>query len=145
MGVGGGRMDCIRVARPQPGEHYRRMPRPHVRASALALVMSCVASSRVAAQPSSRTILAIGAHAGDVELTMGPLLTAERPRGTRVVILDLTLGERGHPTLSVERYGTQKRREATEFAAAIGAQLEVGPYHDAEIRTTRRRVDGWPQ
>ncbi len=64
---------------------------------------------------------------------MGPLLTAERARGTRVVLLDLTLGERGHPTLSAERYGAQKRREATDVAAAIGAELEIGPYRDAEI------------
>lgn len=102
-------------------------------ASLLTLAASCISSSTLAAQASPRTILAIGAHAGDAELTMGPLLTAERARGTRVVILDLTLGERGHPTLSVEQYGAQKRREATEVAAAIGAELEVGPYHDAEI------------
>jgi LmbE family N-acetylglucosaminyl deacetylase len=99
----------------------------------LALVTCCTASGILAAQTAPRTILAIGAHAGDVELTMGPLLTAERARGTRVVILDLTLGERGHPTLSVEQYGAQKRREATEVAAAIGAELELGPYRDAEI------------
>src|SRR5437763_9195221 len=83
--------------------------------------------------PPQRTILAIGAHAGDAELTMGPLLSAEHARGTRVVILDLTLGERGHPTLSVEQYSAQKRREAADFAAAIGAELEIGPYGDAEI------------
>jgi LmbE family N-acetylglucosaminyl deacetylase len=87
----------------------------------------------IAQTPPQRTILAIGAHAGDAELTMGPLLTAEHARGTRVVILDLTLGERGHPTLSVEQYGAQKRREAADFAAAIGAELEIGPYGDAEI------------
>jgi LmbE family N-acetylglucosaminyl deacetylase len=92
-----------------------------------------MASGILAAQTSPRTILAIGAHAGDAELTMGPLLTAERARGTRVVILDLTLGERGHPTLSVEQYSAQKRREAADVAAAIDAELELGPYHDAEI------------
>lgn len=92
-----------------------------------------IASGALAAQPSPRTILAIGAHAGDAELTMGPLLAAEQSRGSRVVILDLTLGERGHPTLSAEQYGAQKRREATHVAAAIGAELEIGPWHDAEI------------
>jgi LmbE family N-acetylglucosaminyl deacetylase len=64
---------------------------------------------------------------------MGPLLAAEQARGTRIVILDLTLGERGHPTLSAEQYGAQKRREAAAVAAAIGAELEVGPWRDAEI------------
>jgi len=93
----------------------------------------CIMSVALAAQPVPRTILAIGAHAGDAELTMGPLLAAERARGSRVVILDLTLGERGHPTLSAEQYAVQKRREATQVAAAIGAELEIGPWHDAEI------------
>jgi LmbE family N-acetylglucosaminyl deacetylase len=100
----------------------------------IALVASSVVAVSVGAQTApTRTILAIGAHAGDAELTMGPLLTAERARGTRVVILDLTLGERGHPTLTAEQYAAQKRREATEVARAIGAELEIGPYHDAEI------------
>lgn len=86
-----------------------------------------------AAQSSPRTILAIGAHAGDAELTTGPLLAAERARGTRVVILDLTLGERGHATMGAEAYGAQKRREAGAVAAALGAELEIGPWRDAEI------------
>lgn len=85
------------------------------------------------AQAPQRTILAVGAHAGDAELTIGPVLAAERARGTRVVILDLTLGEKGHPTLSAEQYGAQKRREATSVAAALGAELEIGPYRDAEL------------
>lgn len=102
-------------------------------AAASAFLTYCIASSIAAAQTPARTILAIGAHAGDAELTMGPLLTAERARGNRVVIVDLTLGERGHPTLSAEQYGAQKRREATAVAAAIGAELEIGPWQDAEI------------
>jgi LmbE family N-acetylglucosaminyl deacetylase len=99
----------------------------------IALAIACAATIAKAQTPPQRTILAIGAHAGDAELTMGPLLTAERARGTRVVILDLTLGEKGHPTLNAEQYGAQKRREASEVARAIGAELEIGPYHDAEI------------
>jgi LmbE family N-acetylglucosaminyl deacetylase len=80
-----------------------------------------------------RTILAIGAHAGDAELTSGPLLAAERARGSRVIILDLTLGEKGHPTLTAEQYAAQKRREAERVAQVIGAELEIGPWKDAEI------------
>ena len=100
---------------------------------AAALAVCCIASGTLGAQATPRTILAIGAHAGDAELTMGPLLAAEHARGSRVMILDLTLGERGHPTLSAQQYATQKRREATQVAAAIGAELEIGPWHDAEI------------
>src|ERR1700716_3093351 len=99
----------------------------------LALLAHALTAGVLAAQTSPRTILAVGAHAGDAELTMGPGLTAERAPGTRVVILDLTLGERGHPTMSAEQYGAQKRREAAEFAGAIGAELEIGRWHDAEI------------
>jgi len=116
-----------------PGtRHYRRMRHaPNV--IALAVSLLATPSFVATAQPSPRTILAIGAHAGDAELTMGPLLAAERARGTRVVILDLTLGEKGHPTLTVEQYAEQKRREAAAVAAALGAELEVGPWKDAEI------------
>ena len=98
----------------------------------LTFAVPCIVATAGAQSP-PRTVLAIGAHAGDAELTMGPLLAAERARGTRVVILDLTLGEKGHPTLSAEQYGAQKRREATDVAAALGAELEIGPYRDAEI------------
>ncbi len=84
----------------------------------------------------TRTILAIGAHAGDAELTMGPLLAAEQARGSRIVILDLTLGERGHPTLTPEQYAAQKRSEADSVARALGATLEIGPWQDAEIPNT---------
>lgn len=97
-----------------------------------AIILLCVAAHQSEAQ-NPRTILAIGAHAGDAELTAGPLLAAERARGSRVVIVDLTLGERGHPTLTPDEYAGQKRREAEGFARAIGAELEIGPWKDAEI------------
>jgi LmbE family N-acetylglucosaminyl deacetylase len=95
--------------------------------------LACCLASVAGAQQPARTILAVGAHAGDAELTMGPLLAAERARGTRIVIADLTLGERGHPRLTEEQYGAQKRREAAAVAQALGAELELGPWKDAEI------------
>ena len=109
------------------------MGRHHICATALAFSAHWATLDCATAQQTTRTILSIGAHAGDAELTTGPLLVAERSRGTRVIILDLTVGERGHATLTAEQYGAQKRREATDVAAAIGAELEFGPYHDAEI------------
>ena len=98
----------------------------------LALAAPVLAGPAHAQQP-AKTILAIGAHSGDMALTAGPLLAAEQGRGTRVVILDLTLGERGHPTLTPAQYGAQKKREATAVAQALGAALEIGPWADAEI------------
>jgi len=90
-----------------------------------------------------RTILAIGAHAGDAELTTGLLLAHQRRLGDRTVILHLTLGEGGNPKLSPETYGEQKRREAQAVAAALGAEVLFAPYKDGQLPdddATRRYV-----
>jgi len=92
-----------------------------------------------------RTILAIGAHAGDMELTTGAVLLQAHQRGDRVVILHLTLGEGGNPRLSPAEYGAQKRREAEAVAADLGAEVIFGPYKDGEIpndESARRYVAG---
>lgn len=81
----------------------------------------------------SRTILAIGAHAGDMEITAGAVLARHARAGDRIVLLHLTLGEGGNPKLSRDDYGTQKRREAAEAAETLGAEVIIGPYKDAEI------------
>lgn len=81
----------------------------------------------------ARTILAIGAHAGDMELTAGAVLVKQRQQGDRVVFLHLTLGEGGNPRLSPEAYGEQKRREAMQAAEIIGAEVLFGPYRDGEV------------
>ncbi|HEY0970767.1 MAG TPA: PIG-L family deacetylase [Gemmatimonadales bacterium] len=81
----------------------------------------------------ARTVLAIGAHAGDMELTTGALLLKARQQGARVVLLHLTLGEGGNPRLSPEAYGEQKRREATRVAEALGAEVMFGPWRDGEL------------
>ncbi len=94
------------------------------------------APSPLAAQPSAdapRTILAVGAHAGDMELTSGAVLIRQQRRGDRVVLLHLTLGEGGNPSLSPDRYGAQKREEALRAAAVIGAEVVFGPYRDGEL------------
>jgi N-acetylglucosamine malate deacetylase 1 len=81
----------------------------------------------------ARTILAVGAHAGDAELTSGLLLARQRMRGDRIVILHLTLGEGGNPKLSPEAYGAQKRREALAAGEKLGAEVIFGPYRDGEL------------
>ena len=78
-----------------------------------------------------RTILAIGAHAADMELTAGPILAHQKLLGDRIVILHLTLGEAGNPKLSSAKYAEQKRREAEAAAKALGAEVIIGPYFDA--------------
>jgi LmbE family N-acetylglucosaminyl deacetylase len=91
----------------------------------------------------AKTILAIGAHAGDIELTAGALLIKHRKLGDRVVILQMTLGEGGNPRLSPSLYGAQKRREALAADSVIGAETIFAPYRDGEIpndEATRRYV-----
>ena len=109
-------------------------------------VASCsLGATSVPAQPtaSAKTILAIGAHAGDMELTAGALLIKHRKLGDRVVILQMTLGEGGNPRLSPSLYGAQKRREALAADSVIGAETIFAPYRDGEIpndEATRRYV-----
>jgi N-acetylglucosamine malate deacetylase 1 len=81
----------------------------------------------------ARTILAIGAHAGDMELTAGAVLIKQHKLGDRVVILQMTLGEGGNPRLSPGVYGAQKRREALAADSVIGAETIFAPYRDGEI------------
>jgi LmbE family N-acetylglucosaminyl deacetylase len=96
--------------------------------------LALVASQAVAQAPApARTILAIGAHAGDMELTAGAVLLGAHQRGDRVVMLHLTLGEGGNPKLSPAEYGAQKRREAEAVARDLGAEVIFGPYRDGEI------------
>ena len=106
--------------------------------TALALLAIAVIAQPVRAQDSARSrqpriFLAIGAHAGDMEITAGALLLKQHELGDRIVLLHLTLGEGGNPRMSPEKYGEQKRREAKEVAAALGAEVIFGPYRDGEI------------
>lgn len=80
-----------------------------------------------------RTILAVGAHAGDMELTAGAVLIKQHKLGDRIVILHMTLGEGGNPRLSPAVYGAQKRREALAADSVIGAEAIFAPYKDGEI------------
>ncbi len=85
------------------------------------------------AAAADRTILAIGAHAGDMELTTGALLARQAKAGDRVVLLHLTLGERGKPAAD---YAQQKRAEAELSAKALGAEVRFGPWKDSEVPAT---------
>ncbi|MFA6542554.1 MAG: PIG-L family deacetylase [Bacteroidota bacterium] len=80
-----------------------------------------------------RTILAIGAHCGDMEVACAAVLAKQHKRGDRIVFLHLTLGEGGNPKMSPEEYGAQKRREAAAAAQVIGAEVLFGPYKDGEL------------
>lgn len=80
-----------------------------------------------------KTFLAIGAHAGDMEVSCGAVLFKHIRQGDRVVMLHLTPGEGGNPRMDPAAYGAQKRREAETIAGIMGAEVIVGPYRDGEL------------
>ncbi|MBI2842008.1 MAG: PIG-L family deacetylase [Armatimonadetes bacterium] len=78
-------------------------------------------------------ILAIGAHAGDVEASAGLALAHHKNLGRKVAICHMTLGEKGHPRRSAEEYASQKQDEAIAAAEVTGAELYILPYKDGEL------------
>ncbi|MEN6534108.1 MAG: PIG-L family deacetylase [Bryobacteraceae bacterium] len=87
-----------------------------------------------------RTILAIGAHCGDAEITTGALLAKHRKLGDRIAILHLTLGEGGNPRMTPAAYGEQKRNEALAAAKVLDAEAIFGPYKDGELPVSSESV-----
>lgn len=78
-------------------------------------------------------IMAIGGHAGDMDLTAGAALADAVLEGHEVVLFHLTPGEKGHPTLSAHDYAKQKRQEAESFANIIGGHARFLNYGDGEL------------
>ncbi|MBM7566838.1 PIG-L deacetylase family protein [Paenibacillus sacheonensis] len=80
------------------------------------------------------TILAIGGHVGDAELTAGGVLASHALKGDRIVTLALTAGERGVPAgQDMADYREQKVREAEQFAAMLGGEAIVFEIPDGEL------------
>lgn len=94
-------------------------------------MIACLAALPLAA--ASRTILAVGAHAADVENMAGALLVHQHMLGDRIVILHMTLGEAGNPKRPPEQYAKQKRAEALAAAKDLGAEAIFAPYADAML------------
>jgi len=80
-----------------------------------------------------KTILAIGGHGGDMELTTGAVMAKYAKKGWRAVFLGLTPGEKGHPTLSAHEYCKQKLAESHKAAALLGCESMFLDYKDAEL------------
>jgi LmbE family N-acetylglucosaminyl deacetylase len=85
----------------------------------------------------TRRILALGAHAGDIEISCGAVLIKEASLGAEVHLLHLTRGGRGHPAKSPREYGRQKEEEACESARRMGAQAHFLAYLDGELADSR--------
>ncbi len=78
-------------------------------------------------------VVAVAAHAADMEFSAGLVLAKYAAAGHPVTIVHLTLGEKGHARLSAEGYGAQKRAEAAAAASALGCQARFLDYRDAEL------------
>ena len=77
------------------------------------------------------TILAIGAHIGDMELTAGMLLAACAKQGGTVATLALTAGEKGAPAgADVAEYRAKKVSEAETFTQKLGGRAYVLDHAD---------------
>lgn len=84
-----------------------------------------------------KTIMAIGGHVGDAELTCGGVLATYALKGYKIVTVALTGGERGNPpNLSVAQYRKQKEEEAIRFAHILGGEAVIFPYVDGELPDT---------
>ena len=82
----------------------------------------------------AKTILAIGGHIGDAELTAGGVMAANAVDGGKNYTLALTAGERGNPPhLSVQEYRKQKVAEAKAFAEMVNGESFVLEYADGEL------------
>jgi LmbE family N-acetylglucosaminyl deacetylase len=73
-------------------------------------------------------ILAIGAHAGDMEITAGGLIAKYAERGDRVVLVH-ALRPSGAwarpPNLTVEEYSAQRTKQAFEVGEALGVEKVI--------------------
>lgn len=80
------------------------------------------------------TILAVGGHIGDMELTAGMALAKHSLKGARIITLALTAGEKGAPAgRDIVEYREQKVKEAKTFAEMLGGEALVFDYPDGEL------------
>lgn len=80
------------------------------------------------------TVLAIGGHIGDMELTAGGVLATHSLKGDDIVTLALTAGEKGAPVgRDLQDYRKQKVNEAETFAKMLNGRAIVFDYPDGEL------------
>ena len=85
-----------------------------------------------------QTIMAVGAHIGDAQLTCGMLLAKHALAGNRIITVDLTAGERGTPKgLTPEEFRPQNIAGAGAFASLLGGESIVLDIADGELEDNR--------
>ena len=84
------------------------------------------------------TIMAVGAHTGDAQLTCGMLLSRQAAKGDRVITLDLTAGERGCPKgMRIDEFRQMNIEGAAQFAHLLGGESIVMDTPDGELESGR--------
>ncbi|MGI6739153.1 MAG: PIG-L deacetylase family protein [Christensenellales bacterium] len=82
----------------------------------------------------ANTIMAIGAHTGDAQLTCGMLLARQSMAGDKIITVDLTAGERGAPKgMSTEEFRSKNVGSAADFAHMLGGESIVFDEPDGEL------------
>ena len=85
-----------------------------------------------------KTIMAVGAHTGDAQLTCGMLLAKHAMLGDKIVVVDLTAGERGTPPgRGVEEFRAYNVDCARQFADTLGGVSIVLDTPDGELIHTQ--------
>ena len=86
----------------------------------------------------SKTIMAVGAHTGDAQLTCGMLLAKHAMAGDKIIIVDLTAGERGTPLgMTPAEFRGQNVASAAEFAKGLGGESIVFDVPDGELYASK--------
>ena len=86
----------------------------------------------------SGTVMAVGAHTGDAQLTSGLLLSRHAMNGDHIITVDLTAGERGTPPgMTPEEFRPQNVAAAGEFARLLGGESFVFDIPDGELTDTK--------
>ncbi len=81
-----------------------------------------------------KVIMAVGAHTGDAQLTMGMLLAKHAQKGDSVITVDLTAGERGCPPgRRVDEFRRYNVECAGRFAEMLGGESIVFDVPDGEL------------
>ncbi len=85
-----------------------------------------------------KTIVAVGAHTGDAQLTCGLLLARYAMQGDRVVTIDLTAGERGAPAgTTTAEFRKVNEEGAAKFARMLSGESVVLDTPDGELEYTK--------
>jgi len=86
----------------------------------------------------SKTIMAVGAHTGDAQLTCGLLLAKHALRGDQIVVVDLTAGERGTPAgWTQAEFRAYNVECAGQFAEKLGGISVVLDTPDGELYASK--------